>query len=40
LERSVNPWDRQLDERILKGCEISFGRFLLLSHPFGMRVFF
>jgi hypothetical protein len=40
LERSVNPWDRQRDERILKGCEISFGRFLQLSHPFRMRVFF
>jgi hypothetical protein len=37
---SVNPWERQINESILKGCEISFGCFLKLSHPFRMRIFF
>jgi hypothetical protein len=40
LERSVNPWECQINKRILKGCEIPFGRFLMFSHPFRMRIFF
>jgi hypothetical protein len=39
LERSVIPWGRQLDERILKaeGMRDLVGRFLLLSHPFSFQ---